>query len=142
MKKSLNILLIGVLAYLTFSMDVYAYCPLGPDVTKDLHGLLKIINYAAPLLCIIFSVIDVLKTVTKGDVVGGTKPVVFRLLKRMMYTVILFFIPVLVDQFMVMSGVWDQDGGCDLESPEDNGHGETSFLPSITNNGITYTIEM
>ena len=145
MKKSLNILLVAFVALFAFSTDVFAYCPLGPDVTKDLSGLLKIINYAAPLLCIVFSVIDVLKTLTKGDAMGNTRPVVNRFLKRLLYTVILFFIPVLVDQFMIMAGVWDEDGGCSFDASENGSNGQedsglTGTVSYVDDLGNSYSI--
>lgn len=116
MKKCLNILLVILVASFLFTGDVFAACPLGPDVTKDLHGLLKIINYLAPLLLIGFSIIDVVKGLSQDDAFKGSKDIVKRFLKRMLYTIILFFIPVLVDVFMQMAGVWDSDGGCDFKT--------------------------
>lgn len=123
--KKLNLLVVILITMFAFSGTVYAVCPLGPDVTEDLHGLLKIFNYAAPLILIVFSIIDVLKTITKGDAVGNVKSVRDRFLKRLLYTVILFFIPILVDQFMIMAGVWDSEGGCDLYNPVENGQDGT-----------------
>ena len=144
MKKSLNILVVMLVATFAFSMDVFAYCPLGPDVTKDLHGILKIINVAAPLLCIVFSVLDVLKTLTKGDAMGNTKPVVHRFFKRLLYTAILFFIPILVDQFMIMTGVWDEEGGCDLFNPSENGQEDSDLTDpvAVVFDGVEYIAEM
>ena len=125
MKKHINVILLILIAMFGFTGSVYAVCPLGPDVTRDLHGVLKIINYAAPLLLIVFSIIDVLKAITKGDAQGNVKAVRDKFLKRLLYTAILFFIPILVDQFMIMADVWDSEGGCDLFTPVDNGQDGT-----------------
>ena len=116
MKKSLNIVLVALFASFLFTSDVFAACPLGPDVTKDLHGLLKIINYLAPLLLIGFSIVDVVKGLTNDDSFKSSKAIVQKFLKRLAYTILLFFIPILVDVFMQMAGVWDSDGGCDFKT--------------------------
>ena len=96
-------------------------CPLGEDVTKDLYGLLMILKIVAPLLCIGLSVFDAIKAVAKGDPSTDLKAVAKKFLKRMMYALILFFIPVLVDLFFQMADVWGANGTCDLMNPENNG---------------------
>ncbi len=101
--------------------DVMAWCPLGPDVTKDLYGMLKIFQIAAPCLCIALSIGDVIKTVAKGDAEAEMKKVATRFGKRVFFAALLFFLPVLVDQVMQIADVWGVDGTCDLTAPEDNG---------------------
>ncbi len=98
--------------------DAFANCPLGEDVTKDLYGVLKILQIAGPVLCIAFSTIDVVKTVAKGDAEAETKKMAQKFGKRMIYTVLLFLLPVLVDQVMQIADVWGVNGTCDLTAPE------------------------
>lgn len=100
--------------------DVFAWCPLGEDVTKDLYGVLKIFQILAPVLCIAFSVFDVVRTVSKGDADSEMKKVAGKFGKRVIYTILLFFLPVLVDQVMQMADVWGVNGTCDLTAPESN----------------------
>lgn len=101
--------------------DVLASCPLGEDVTKDLYGILKILQIAGPVLCIAFSTLDVVKTVAKGDAEADVKKVAQRFGKRMIYTVLLFLLPVLVDQVMQIADVWGVNGTCELTAPEVQG---------------------
>ena len=100
--------------------DVFAWCPLGEDVTKDLYGVLKIFQILAPVLCIVFSVLDVVKTVAKGDAEADMKKVAGKFGKRVIYTILLFFLPILVDQVMQIADVWGVNGTCDLTAPESN----------------------
>ena len=118
-----NMLLIGFAFVMMFLFvgNVYADCPLGPDVTEDLHGVLKVFNFLAPLLCIVFSIIELIKAITKGDAEGESKVVAKRFGKRMIYTLLLAFIPVLVDEVMTMAGFWNENGKCDLNVFEENG---------------------
>ena len=104
-------------------------CPLGEDVTKDLYGLLMILKIVAPLLCIGLSVFDAIKAVAKGDPSTDLKAVAKKFLKRMMYALILFFIPVLVDLFFQMADVWGANGTCDLMNPENNGASNYKYEP-------------
>lgn len=113
-------------------------CPLGPDVTKDLYGVLMILKIVAPLLCIGLSVFDAIKAVAKGDPSTDLKAVAKKFLKRMMYALILFFIPVLVDLVFQMTDVWGANGTCDLMNPESNNQ-TTKKTKTTTENcaGIT-----
>lgn len=122
MKKS-NILyyIATILVFSSFLMpEVFAWCPLGEDVTRDLYGVLKIFQIAAPVLCIVFSTLDVVKTVAKGDADAEMKKLAQKFGKRMIYTVLLFFLPILVDQVMQIADVWGVNGTCDLTAPESN----------------------
>ena len=101
-----------------FISDVSASCPLGADVTKDLYGVLKIFQIAAPVLCVAFSTLDVVRTVSKGDAEAEMKKVAQKFGKRMIYTVLLFFLPIFVDQVMQIADVWGVNGTCDLTAPE------------------------
>ena len=100
--------------------DVFAWCPLGEDVTKDLYGALKIFQILAPIFCIAFSVFDVVKTVSKGDADAEMKKVAGKFGKRVIYTILLFFLPIFVDQAMQIADVWGVNGSCDLTAPESN----------------------
>ncbi len=123
MKKGLTLISYVACAFVfifAFSINVFAACPLGPDVTRDLHGALNIIRIVAPLLVIGLSTVDAIKALTKGDGGADMKNVAQRFGKRCIYAVLLFFLPLLVDQVMQMADVWDANGTCDLEHPTSN----------------------
>lgn len=94
--------------------SLYTGCPLGKDVTKDLYGALKIFKIVAPLLVIGFTVFEFVQALAKGDITAELKKLSQRLLKRCIYAVILFFLPVLVNQVMQLANVWDENGTCDF----------------------------
>ena len=121
MRENIFLALFAFSMLFVFCANVYADCPLGPDVTEDLHGVLKIFNILAPLICIVFSILEMIKAITKGDAEGELKNVAKRFGKRMIYTLLLAFIPVLVDEVMIMAGFWDREGKCDLSVYEENG---------------------
>ena len=129
-RKSHILLAILIVSGILMSTNVYAgSCPLGPDVTKDLYGALKIIRIVAPLLVIIYSTLDTIKALTKGDGGAELKKVAQRFGKRAIYAIILFFLPMLINIFMQMADVWDANGNCmeEIENP-----GVTSGNPTIT----------
>lgn len=105
-----------------------ASCPLGPDVTKDLYGALKIIRIVAPLLVIAYSTLDTVKALTKGDGGSELKKVAQRFGKRCIYAIILFFLPMLIDLFMQMADVWDTNGNCmeEIEKASSTSAGNTT----------------
>lgn len=124
MKKKLWMFI--TILVLMFPVTVFAeegYCPLGPDVTKDLYGALKIFNIVAPVLCIGLSIYEAIKAISKGDASSDMKKIAARFGKRVIYTVLLIFLPLLVDQVMQIADVWGANGTCDLASPSDNGAG-------------------
>lgn len=90
-------------------------CPLGPQVTKDLSGALKILKIVAPILCFALSVYEVIVALTKGEADADMKKVAKRFGKRLIYTALLYFLPVLVNALMVLFDVWDTNGQCVLE---------------------------
>lgn len=121
MKKKL--LMFITILVLVFPMTVFAeegYCPLGPDVTKDLYGALKIFNIVAPVLCIGLSIYEAIKAISKGDASADMKKIAARFGKRVIYTILLIFLPLLVDQVMQIADVWGANGTCDLSNPSDN----------------------
>lgn len=91
-----------------------AGCPLGTEVTQDLYGALKIFKILAPLLVIGFTVAEVVKSIAQGDINNELKQLYKKFSKRIMYAVILFFLPILVDQVFQIANVWDSNGGCDF----------------------------
>lgn len=98
--------------------DVGDGCPLGPKVTKDLYGILKIFKIAAPLIIVALTIWEVVNSLLKGDVTSEFKTLYKKFLKRLMYAVILFFLPILVDQVMQMANVWDANGMCTFAEVE------------------------
>lgn len=128
--KKTHFVLIGVImCMLLIAPEVMAAsCPLGPDVTKDLYGALKIIRIVAPLLVIAYSTLDTVKALTKGDGGAELKKVAQRFGKRCIYAVILFFLPMLIDLFMQMADVWDTNGDCmqEIENASSTSAGNTT----------------
>lgn len=134
--KKTHFVLIGVImCMLLIGPDVFAAsCPLGPDVTKDLYGALKIIRIVAPLLVIAYSTLDTVKALTKGDGGSELKKVAQRFGKRCIYAIILFFLPMLVDLFMQMADVWDANGNCmeEIEKASSTSAGNTTSSTTTT----------
>ncbi len=128
-RKSHILLAILIVSAILMSTNVYAgSCPLGPNVTKDLYGALKIIRIVAPLLVIIYSTLDTIKALTKGDGGAELKKVAQRFGKRAIYAIILFFLPMLINLFMQMADVWDANGNCmeEIENPGSTSSGNSS----------------
>ncbi len=132
--KKLSYISVLLFTLFVFTSGVYAACPLGPDVTKDLYGVLKVIRIAAPLLVIAFTIFESIQAITKGDAAADFKKVAIRFGKRSIYAVILFFLPIIIDQVMQMANVWGEGGSCDIEHAEENGT-ENSNNNSNGNNG-------
>lgn len=98
--------------------DVGNGCPLGPKVTKDLYGILKIFKIAAPLLVIALTTWEVINSLFKGDINSELKTLYKKFLKRLMYAIILFFLPILIDQVMQIANVWNENGMCSFAEVE------------------------
>lgn len=96
------------------SENYYTGCPLGEHVTKDIYGLLKILKIIVPILVIGLTILDAVRAVAKGEIVGEEKKLAIRFVKRLIIAVILFFLPVLVNQIMIMANIWDENGTCDF----------------------------
>lgn len=99
--------------------DYYTGCPLGADVTKDIYGLLKILKIAAPLLVVGLTIVEFVKAIARSEIDGEAKKLGMRLVKRLIIAVILFFLPVLVNQIMIMANIWDENGTCDFSKSAD-----------------------
>ena len=96
--------------------EYYTRCPLGVDVTKDLYGILKIVKIVAPLLVIALTILDLVRALAKGDIQGESKKLVNHFIRRSILAVILFFLPVLINQAMILADIWDENGTCDFSN--------------------------
>lgn len=65
----------------------------------DLQGIFKVFKIVAPIFVIIFSTYDFIKAIT-GKVEGEMKKAFTKLLKRLLFAVILFFLPNILDWFL------------------------------------------
>lgn len=86
-------------------------CLLGPEVTKDLIGVLNIFKIVAPILCFAFAVFDVVKVFSAGDATSQMKNVAIKFGKRCGYAIILFFLPIIITTVLDLA---DISSGCDL----------------------------
>ena len=55
-----------------------------------------------------------------------------RLVKRLIIAVILFFLPVLVNQIMIMANIWDENGTCDFSKSVDQVESSTTTSTTTT----------
>lgn len=94
--------------------EYYTGCPLGKNVTKDIYGLLKILKIVVPILVIGLTILEGVQAVAKGEIAGEEKKLAIRFVKRLIIAVILFFLPVLINQIMIMANIWDENGTCDF----------------------------
>ena len=60
------------------------------------------------------TILEGVRAVAKGEIVGEEKKLAIRFVKRLIIAVILFFLPVLVNQIMIMANIWDENGTCDF----------------------------
>ena len=95
------------------------WCPLGDDVTKDLVGILRIMKILAPLLVVIYSTYESILALTKGEIDKEQKTLFNKFVKRVGAALLLFVIPILVDQMMQLMNVWDDTGHCVLVDTEE-----------------------
>lgn len=66
---------------------------------KDLQGIFKVFKIVAPILVIVFSTYDFIKALA-GKVEGEMKKAFTKFLKRLLFAVILFFLPSILDWFL------------------------------------------
>lgn len=90
---------------LVYALDVAAECEevIDAEVYAFLQQIFNVIKYAGPILCLVFSVIDFVKAAASQDKdalikAGKTTG------KRVVYALILFFIPTLIDFLFPLLG--------------------------------------
>lgn len=66
---------------------------------KDLQGIFTLFKIIAPILVVVLSIYDFIKALT-GKVEGETKKVFMKLIKRLVFAMILFFLPGVLDFFL------------------------------------------
>ena len=93
---------------------------MGVNVTKDLAGILRIIKIVAPILVIGYTIYEGIVALTKGGVEAEGKKFFNKFVRRVGAAVVLFAVPVIVDQMMQIMNVWDESGHCELEAHEVN----------------------
>ena len=111
-KKIFNYIAFGLCAFFMFAPIAFAApdsngCLLGEDVILDIKGLLNILTYAGPALMIVFTAYELFQAVGKGSLDSDAKRIWNKLLKRFMYTILLFFIPTLINVLGTALGVLD-----------------------------------
>lgn len=113
MKK--NIFIIGILCLLVTATNVYAAdCAiLGPNVTKDVLNILKALQILGPVLVLAYTTYEVVKEIGCGELQKEAKKMAKKFMKRCIYAILLFFVPVLVNQIAQLAGIWSEDS-CDL----------------------------
>lgn len=83
---------------LIYSMEVAAECSeiIDAEVYDFLQQIFNVIKFAGPVLCLVFSVIDFVKATASQEKEALTKA--FKTTaKRLVYAIILFFIPTLIN---------------------------------------------
>ncbi len=140
MKKSLTIIaiLLLIMPFTAFA----AGCPLGPNVTADLAGALKIMKILGPIFAIGYTLYEGIVALTKGGIDAEGKKLFAKFAKRIMAAALLFAVPVLVDSIMQIMNVWDKDGHCVIEevssgSPQDSGQFTTRGAGSVDAGDLT-----
>ena len=113
MKK--NLLMIGILCLLVTATNVYAAdCAiLGPNVTKDVLNILKALQILGPVLVLAYTTYEIVKEIGCGELQKEAKKMAKKFMKRCIYAMLLFFVPVLVNQIAQLAGIWSEDS-CDL----------------------------
>ena len=113
MKK--NIFIIGILCLLVTATNVYAAdCAiLGPNVTKDVLNILKALQILGPVSVLAYTTYEVVKEIGCGELQKEAKKMAKKFMKRCIYAILLFFVPVLVNQIAQLAGIWSEDS-CDL----------------------------
>lgn len=86
-------------------------CPFGDDVLKDIAGAWKIVKIIVPIIALVLSMFELIKTVAKGDPNADLKKVGIRFGKRVALVIILFSVISIVN--LVFNTILEIDG-CDL----------------------------
>ena len=98
MKNRIKYILIIMLITMTkiVHADAAATCsPLGV-LKKDIQGIFNIVKIVAPIIVVVFSIYDFIKAMS-GKVEGEIKKAFVKLLKRIIFSVVLFFLPTILD---------------------------------------------
>ena len=106
-KKFIYIFMIMFLAMFGFKTIVFAdglSCNSWGTVLKDLQNVFDFVKIVVPLLIIGLSTYDFIKAVTAKDD-KGLKKAFQILLKRLVYAIILFFLPVLINLLLELVAV-------------------------------------
>ena len=115
MKKNFKLFITLLIIAITVPTVAHAaWCPLGDDVTKDLVGVLRIMKILAPILVVVYSTYDAVLALTKGEIDKEQKALFQKFAKRVAAAILLFIIPVIVDQMAQLMNVWDDVGHCVL----------------------------
>lgn len=77
---------------------------LGSNVSKIIKNLFKTIQYAGPILVAIFTIMDFVKAVLSGEA-EDMKKASNKLIKRLIAVVLLFFIPLICDMLLDLTGI-------------------------------------
>jgi hypothetical protein len=117
-KVYLYIVLFSIVLIPSTVLATTSSCPLGVNVTKDLAGILRIIKIVAPILVIGYTIYEGIVALTKGGVEAEGKKFFNKFVRRVGAAVVLFAVPVIVDQMMQIMNVWDESGHCELEAHE------------------------
>lgn len=90
---------------LIYAMDVAAECEeiIDAEVYNFLQQIFNVIKYAGPILCLVFSVVDFVKAAASQDKDALAKAGK-NTGKRVVYALILFFIPTLIDFLFPLLG--------------------------------------
>lgn len=90
---------------LIYSMEVAAECEeiIDAEVYNFLQQIFNVIKYAGPILCLVFSTIDFVKAAASQDKDALAKAGK-NAGKRVIYALILFFVPVLIEFLFPLLG--------------------------------------
>ena len=113
-KRYLSLILLLTIAFIP-NIVFAANCPLGPDVTKDLAGALKIVKILAPILILGYTAYEGIHALIKQQIDTEGKKLFTKFVKRVVAAAILFVIPILVDVIMQAMDVWDEGGYCSFD---------------------------
>lgn len=114
MKKIKFILPILIIGLFICMPNVFAksVCPIGTesDTYQDLMGVLNIMQIAGPLLVVGFTIYELIKNSAEGDTSAALKKTSGRLVKRLIFCVLLFAVPILVNVLLQVMGIIDENG--------------------------------
>lgn len=123
-KNLLTLFVFGIFAFFAYNNLAFAAenCILGTETTKDVSGILKIFRIVAPLILLVFTILDAIKAVNSGGSFhfadGGDmsgQKVISRFVKRLIGVLLLFILPTLINIVFIWAGIWDENGGCDFD---------------------------